>query len=136
MKPALQAILISPDSLVRLAIMLGKKKITIREGHRDYHEGPVMICCHIDPWAVMATITSVRHTTLAEVTREEYTADGYSSQVQMLEDLRQYYPNMTMESDVTVISWDKVTGALTELDHIKFYAEINGIEDYLQMINI
>ena len=71
MKRALQAILIAPDSKVRLAIMLGEKKVTIREGHRDYTVGPVMVCCHLVPWAIMATITSVRHTEVIEVTEEE-----------------------------------------------------------------
>jgi hypothetical protein len=90
-----------------------------------------MICCHIDPWVVQATIIKVRHTTLAEVTEDEWLADGYATSVQMLEDLRKYYPNMTMESEVTVIIWNNVMGAYSEPKHIKFYAEINGLSENL-----
>jgi hypothetical protein len=131
MKPALQALLISDDVRVRLKIMLGLKKITIREGHRDYRESPVMICEEKDPWVVKATITKVRHTTLSEVTKDEWEADDYANQPQMLGDLTKYYPEITMESEVTVIYWDKVEGALTNSEKIMAYAKANGIWDYL-----
>jgi hypothetical protein len=127
MKPALQAILFAPDHMDRLAIMRGKKQITIREGHRDYHLGQVMLCCHWEIWAVMATITNVRHTTCAEVTEEEYLADGYSSREQMLDDLRRIYPNLKMDSEVTVISWDNLEGTLAKEEYIAEYAELHGI---------
>ena len=128
MKRALQAILIAPDPSVRLNIMLGKKNITIREGHRDYTVGPVMICCHLVPWAVMATITDVRHTTLSEVTAEELWADGYESHVRMLEDLKRFYPNIAMDSPVTVVCWDKLEGFYTDVDNVHEYAEENGLD--------
>jgi hypothetical protein len=131
MKQALQAILIAPDSVVRLAIMLGEKKVTIREGHRDYHVGPVMICCHLVPWAIMATITSVRFTQVNEVTEKEMRADGYSNHKEMLNDLRKYYPDLTMSSPVTVISWGNVTGALAEDKNIERYAKKHRITEYL-----
>ena len=128
MKRALQAILIAPDPAVRLNIMLGKKKITIREGHRDYTTGPVMICCHLVPWAIMATITNVRLTTVTEVTDEELWADGYDNHKGMLRDLKKYYPNITMESPVTVISWDNLEGYFTDIDNVFAYAEENNLD--------
>jgi hypothetical protein len=128
MRQALQAILIAPDPKVRLDIMLGKKKLTIREGHRDYKVGPVVICCHIYPWAVMATITSVRLTTLSEVTMEEYEADGYANHKEMLRDLRKIYPGLTMKSEVTVICWDNLEGYFTDIDNVQEYADSNGLD--------
>lgn len=108
MIPALQAILFAPDPLERLKITLGEKKMTILEGHRDYHEGPVVLFSHIFPWAVMATITSVRHTTLSEVTEEEIKAYGCAGRTDLLRDLRKHYPCLTTKSSVTVISWGDV----------------------------
>ncbi len=124
MKQALQAILIAPNPAVRLAIMLGKKKITIREGHRDYKTGPVMICCHVEPWAVLTTIVDVRYTTLAEITQEELEADGYTDHENMLNDLKShYYSNLTMDSPMTVIRWG-------DLDEKSYFADIAKVETY------
>lgn len=131
MKQALQAILIVNDPAVRLAIMLGEKNITIREGHRDYRVGPVMICCHIMPWAVMATITSVRYTQVDEVTDKELKDDGYLDHKDMLCGLKEFYPGLTMSSPVTVISWGDVIGALTEEKNIEKYAKKHRITENL-----
>jgi hypothetical protein len=132
MKPALQAILIAPDPAARLEIMLGRKKITVREGHRDYHTGPVMICCHIAPWTVMTTITEVKLTTLAEITQEELEADGYTDHDNMLDDLKShYYPNLTMDSPMTVIKWGDLdpNSFYAKMGNIDFYAEVYGLKD-------
>lgn len=92
-------------------IVRAEKKITIREGHRDYRaDTPVVLCCHIASWAVMADITNVRHCLLQEVTEEEWRADGYDSQEHMLESLRSYYSDLTLSSPVTIIQWENVRG--------------------------
>ncbi len=118
-KPALQALLIAPDHAMRTHILYGGKTITIREGHRDYKPGPVMICCHIVPWAVLAEITNVRHCTLREVAEEEYQADDFLTQEDLLEGLQKFYPNMILDSPVTVIRWKNVKGFLA--DHMTEY---------------
>lgn len=130
MKQALQALLIADNPLVRMSIMLGDKKITIREGHRDYKLGPVMICCHLAPWTVLTTIEEVRLTTLAEITQEELEADGYTDHQNMLDDLKShYYPNLTMDSPMTVIRWGDLdpNNYYSKKENIDFYAEVNGI---------
>jgi len=114
MKRALRALLISPDEKQREAILSGKKKITIREGHRDYIPGQVLLACPIEPWCVGADINDVRHTTLREVTPEEFIADGYADAIEMLVDLRKYYPQIDANSNVTVIKWDNVRGKLVD----------------------
>ena len=118
MRHPLQALLIAPNPIVRADIHNGKKAITIREGHRDYREGPVMLCCHLDPWAVQADITEIRHTTLGEITEAEFTDDGYETREQMLEDLRSFYADIDFESPVTVIRWANVRGAWIDAKHI------------------
>ncbi len=129
MKAPLQAIEIAPDPQIRLDIILGKKKITIREGHRDYREGPVMLCTHIFPWAVKTTITSVRHTTVAEVTEDEFWADGYGTRMEMLKDLKKFYPSLSMKSAVTVICWGDIQeGFYTDIDNIYAFAKENNLD--------
>ena len=113
LKRPLVALLLSPDQTMWEDAATGRKKITIREGHRDYIPGEkVMLCCEIRSDAMAADITSVRHCTVGEVTPEEYHADKYASPEHMLSDLGQYYPNLTMDSPVTVIRWDNVRGTL------------------------
>lgn len=129
MKQALQALEIAPNPQVRLDIMLDKKKITIREGHRDYHIGPLVLFSHIFPWAVKTTITYVRLTTVAQVTEDEFWEDGYQSRKEMLTDLRKFYPNLTMKSPVTVIRWGELDeGYYTNIDHLYEFAEQNGLD--------
>lgn len=115
MKPPLLAILIAPDEEMRRRIVAKIKKITLREGHRGYTVGSqVMLCCHLVPWAVIAKITEVKHCILREVTQEEWEADGFIDQEDMLDGLRKFYPKIDWESPVTVIRWDDVSGALVD----------------------
>lgn len=104
MKRALRAILIAGKD-AREEVLSERKRITIREGHRDYSKGPVILCCHLLNWAKMRKIESVRHTTLREVTIDEYKDDGYDTKSEMLEDLSKFYPDINWDSEVTVIRW-------------------------------
>lgn len=120
LKPPLYALLIAPDRKMRSDIIQKVKKITIREGHRDYKAGhPVMLCCPIEPWAVMADIVSVRHTWLAEVSEDEWRDDGFKSREDLLIGLKKYYPDLNLNSPITVIRWENVRGALTSAEPVK-----------------
>ena len=114
MKQPLTALLIAPDAGMRYDVETGLKTITIREGHRDYRPGLVMLCCHLEPWAVQAEITGVRHCTLREVTEDEWRDDGFVSQVDLLAQMHRFYPKLTLDSEVTVIRWANARGALVE----------------------
>lgn len=114
MKPALQALLIAPDHQMRVDILNGVKAISIIENHCDYKPGPVILCCHLVPWSVMAEITSVRHCLLKEVTKEEYEDNDFHSQEGLLSGLRRFYKGITSDSPVTVIRWKNVQGFLGE----------------------
>ncbi len=114
-KRPLVALLIAPDREMRKATLEGRKKITIREGYREYYSGmTVMLCCHLEPWCVMADITAVRHCLLSEVTEKEWRADGFASREELLTGMQRFYPTMTWDSAVTVISWDNVRGKLVD----------------------
>lgn len=117
MRPPLSALLLAPDTEERRRIENGERTITIREGYRDYREGqPVMLCCHIEPWCVMADIVQVRHCTLGAVTDDEMSDDGHTDLPEMLADLREFYPALTATSPVTVIRWANVRGKLVRKD--------------------
>lgn len=115
LRDPLLALKISFDPKQRIAILRDEKKITIREGHRDYRPGPVALFCHIVPWAVMAEITEVRHTLLKDVTREEWKDDGFESRQELLRGLQRYYSKIGWESPVTVIRWDNLEGLWANL---------------------
>lgn len=113
MNQPLVALLIAPDKNMRRNIETGKKKISIRLNYRDYRVGQtIMLCCHLVPWVVQADITEVRHCTLKEVTEVEYQGDGFSCIAGMIKGLRTFYPNVGLDSPVTVIKWGHVRGKL------------------------
>ncbi|MEA3249611.1 MAG: ASCH domain-containing protein [Patescibacteria group bacterium] len=114
MRHPLQALLIAPDPLMREAVEDGRKRITLREGHRDYRPGPVMLCCQIEPWCVMADIIEVRHCRLCDLTREELEADGFIDQWQMLKQMHRFYPDLDWDSPVTIVRWENVRGKLVD----------------------
>jgi len=112
-RPGLLALLIAPDEEMRFDILAEIKQITIREGWRDYQVGrPVMLCCQIEPWCVMADIVEVRHCILEAVTYEEMAADGFPTYVELLEGMRRFYTDMGLDSPVTVIRWANVRGKM------------------------
>jgi len=114
-KQPLYALLVAPIEEMIVAVLDGTKTITVREGHRDYRPGlPVMLCCHLEGWAVQADIVNVRHCALKEVTEEEWADDGFTSQEDLLTGLQRFYPCLTMDSPVTVIRWKNVRGLLVD----------------------
>ena len=100
----LQALLIAGEEM-RDEVRSGMKNISIRTGHRDYIKGRILIGCHLLDWAVMGQITQVRHTSLSNVTLDELRADGFDSHEQAIFVLSQWYPDIHMGSDVTIIRW-------------------------------
>ena len=114
MKRPLQALLIAPDDGVRASIINGRKTGTVRFGLRDYSDGPVVLCCHLIPWAIMADVVKVTHTLLGNLSQAQIEADGFDSLEAMLADLRKFYPGMQADSPVTYIEWTNVHGALVD----------------------
>ena len=116
LKKPLVALLISPNQGERRSILGGRLRISIREGYREgYDPGrPVMICCHLDPWCVMAKITTSRHCLFSEITEEEQHAHGFASREDLLASMRRFYPEMKWYSAVTVVRWDNVRGKLVD----------------------
>ena len=115
MKTPLYALLVAPDPQMREDILSGKKAISIREGHRGYQTGtPVMLCCHIEPWAVLADITSVRHCQASDLTAEEIRDYGFRGFEDCVSQMRRFYPNFGPHTLVTVIRWANLRGKLAK----------------------
>lgn len=111
LKRPLEALLISPDRVMRANAVSGQKKITIREGHRAHSKGPAILCCdRWGPWAVMVDIVDIKYRLLSEVTREEWEADGFTSQDDLLAGMRVFYHTLELSSPVTVVRWKNVRG--------------------------
>ena len=90
-------------------IITGKKRITIREGLRDYHPSEKVVLCNVEVehgWAVMAKITNVRHCTLKKVSLADLNADGMATFDNAIEALRRFYQHIDENSLVTVIKWE------------------------------
>ncbi len=125
MKNPLYGLLIADDAQMRFNLITGVKRISIREGHRDYKNGPMLIG---DPensfFIVMVDITEVKHLLLSDVTLEEWEADGFVSQEDMLTQLKQFYPKITLDSPVTILLWNKVRG---------YWASPEGIEKFKEL---
>lgn len=111
LKPPLVALLFTQELLEMIAT--GQKTITIREGYRDYQVGRPVIC-FCDPWGAMAEIESVRHCKLSEITKEEWEKDGFLSQQDLLEGMRGFYPTLTMDSPMTVITFKNAKGKFVD----------------------
>lgn len=114
MKTALRALLIAPEPQMIADVINRVKCISIREGHRDYVAGqPILIGCPKTNWAVMADCTDVHWRPLGEVEEDDLTADGFIDHEHALKELQRFYPNMTLNSMVTVIEWACARGCLT-----------------------
>lgn len=112
----LQALLIAPDPELRRRILSGEKEVTIRAGWRSYRLGPVMLCCHLEPWCVEAEIMSVHCTLLRHLRFSDAVIQGEGCEdyegLRAL--LRRFYPDIDDDSPVTVIHFSNLTGKLTE----------------------
>lgn len=116
--------LIDNDPHMRLNVLTQKKQISIREGHRDYRNGPMMICDQVEPFAVMVDVVLVKHITLGEVSEEEWLADGFTSQEDMLDGMRKFYPNIDLSSPVTVLFWNNVRGSWATPEGIATFIDL------------
>jgi len=105
MNRALRGLIMADEEMIQ-ATFDGRKKITIREGHRDYSPGPVLISDKDLTKTTIKHIVNVRHTTIAELEKEELNDDGYDDWISAVNCLSQWYPKINWNSEVTVIRWE------------------------------
>lgn len=90
------------------AVHSGRKRITIRSQHRDYPENGKVLIRNIDNAQDFRVVreTRVRHTTLAEITEQEYQYDGFETRDAFEAGIRQHYPEVVSDSPMTVLQWE------------------------------
>lgn len=118
-KTPLFGLLIAPDRAdavvkQREEILAGRVTATIRKDWPMYEKGPVMLCCHIDPWVVMADIVYVQRVYLREFTDAELHEAGYASPGAALNALRAFYPDLALTAPLLFIRWANVRGELVD----------------------
>lgn len=114
MRSPMYGLFVSPDAKKREDILSGTVTGTVREGYREYKEGPVLLSCHVDPWVVLAVITRVRHCPVRALSEKEVRACGFTNHKELLTNLREFYADIGMSSAVTFVEWSNVQGKLVD----------------------
>lgn len=89
------------------AIEDGDKTLTIREGRRDFQPGDKLVFTYseFEEYQGGFEVTDVTQCPLKDVPIDIINAEGWSGHKQALKNLQAFYPDLTMESFVTVIQW-------------------------------
>jgi hypothetical protein len=96
---------IKVHSSMQAVVEDGTKTITVRKGKRNYFPGDfVRVGCDSYGW-YLGMIESVEQMPLGDVPQSAREDDGFQSHEEMVETLREFYPDIDRSSDVTVIRW-------------------------------
>jgi ASC-1-like (ASCH) protein len=85
-------------------VLSGRKRSTVRLGHRQLRTGPARLSFGSD--SVPITITDVVQCQGTDLTEEHARRDGFSSVQELWGALRRFYPDIAPGDAVTVISFD------------------------------
>jgi uncharacterized protein YqfB (UPF0267 family) len=85
----------------------GEKRITLRDRHRRQIKPSdvVTLSCLESGRSFCARVTSVRHTTWAEVSVDELRDDGFRERADLLPVMRRFYPGIKATDPATVYRW-------------------------------
>lgn len=126
---AMFALLIRSDDELRQDIVSGKITVAIRKGYRNYrpnHE--LMLCCHHEPWAVLADIVEISYLYPYAISQYAIEAAGYRTMEEMACKLKECYPDLDKDTPLTVIRWQNVRGRL--VDDFRRKEELENDEGY------
>lgn len=84
----------------------GVKVQTTRKGRRDYETGPATLVG--ENAARSITITKVDHCPFEDLTEEDAVKDGFANLNELFSALLEFYPDLTAQSEVTVVHFDLV----------------------------
>lgn len=88
------------------AAISGDKVLTIRQGHRNIHLGPLYIYDANDrKHMTKVVVGEVVHTTAHDVPLNTLSADGFPTRDAFIEGMKTYYPNFNLKTEVTIIFW-------------------------------
>ena len=89
-------------------IRSGRKKITFRAGRRRFRPGEIVEGKCAEGILLPLRITGCATKPLREVTEEEAKADLFESREVVLEGMRKFYPEMTWETEISLIRFEMV----------------------------
>ena len=81
----------------------GAKTSTIRQGVRSWTVGPAIINSHGEE--IKVCITEVRFASVASLTDADALKDGFKSLCELLQALREFYPNLSPSDKITIASF-------------------------------
>lgn len=88
----------------------GKKLTTIRKGRRDVLLGALRFDgAEDESLTEVVNVTSVTFTTLAGVAKEVLWSDGFDDHDDALEQMKRFYPDIKLSTEVTVIDFADVS---------------------------
>jgi hypothetical protein len=83
------------------AVREGRKTATIRLGRRDYNTGWALL--KIKTNNIPIQIQDVRHCRLVDLTDTDARRDGFSSLNELFAALREFYPYIQLDDEVTIV---------------------------------
>lgn len=111
----LKALLIARDERMWDDILSERKKISIREGHREVSEGrPLVLFTPEWNYVVLVDVLRVRRVQVRDLTPLEIERDGYASRAALIDGLRRFYPGLNLDTSITVVEWHNVRGKLVD----------------------
>ena len=85
----------------------GNKLVTIRSGRRDIQLGELLFESVELGREAVVVVTKVLYCALKDVDPDYYFKDGFHSTEEMLEGMKNFYPDMTLDSEVTVVEFNR-----------------------------
>jgi hypothetical protein len=85
--------------------MSGKKTSTVRLGSRRYPLGSALIVS--GQASIPVTITDVEFMTVGDLNEAVANMEGYPSLSELLHDLKRFYPDVKMDSQITLVRFRK-----------------------------
>ncbi len=90
-----------------VSLRSGVKRTTIRKGYREVQLGQLLFEGANDESLVESVkVTSVLHTTLGELPDDVLADDGFVSHIHAMRAMSRFYPNITLETEVTAITFE------------------------------
>jgi len=83
----------------------GRKRTTVRKGKRLYPKGRAVLRSGSEETTI--NVRAVRHCSLRDLTDDDARLDGFSSRTALVRTLESFYPDLTEDDQVTVVTFDR-----------------------------
>ena len=83
------------------------KGVTIRKGRRNILLGELLFESVEHQREAIVNVSSVEYCALEDVPNEDVWNDGFEDQIDMYHGMKQFYPDIEMNTEVTIVRFDK-----------------------------